>query len=56
MKVWAFPEEVLVNCTVRGPQPLVLAAVKLAVGEVVMITVWVAVLVPQLLVAVKVTV
>ena len=56
LKFWAFADEVLVNCTVSGAQPLVTFAVKLAVGGVTMMTVWVTILLPQLLVAVNVTV
>ena len=56
LKVWAFADEVLVNCTVSGAQPLGTFAVKLAVGGVTMMTVWVTILLPQRLVAVNVTV
>ena len=49
-------EAVLANFTSSGPQPVVGVAVKLAVGWVTMVTVWVAVAVPQELVAVSVTV
>ena len=54
--VVAFAEEVLVNCTVNGPQPLVGVAVKFAVGGVTMVTDCEAVIVPQGLVTVSVTV
>lgn len=50
------PLEVLVNCTVSGPQPLVGAAVKLATGGASRETVWVEVVLPQSLVEVSVTV
>ena len=46
----------LLNCTVSGAQPVVLVAEKPADGGVTMVTVLVAVLVPQLLVDVKTTV
>ena len=56
LKVWALADDVLVNCTVSGAQPVVVFAVKLAVGGVTITTDWVKVVLPQLLVAVKVTV
>ena len=55
LKVWVFADEVLVNCTVSGAQPVVTFAVKLAVGGVTITTDWVKVVLPQLLVAVNVT-
>ena len=48
-------EAVLANFTSNGPQPVVGVAVKLAVGGVRMLRVWVAVAVPQELVALSVT-
>jgi hypothetical protein len=54
--VVALIEEVLVNCTVSGSQPLVGEAVKPAVGGVIIVTVCVKVLVPHGFVAVRVTV
>ena len=56
LKLMALAEEVLVNCTGSGPQPVVLEAVNPALGGVAMVTVRVVVLEPQVLVAVKVTV
>ena len=56
LNVVAFAEEPLVNSTVRGPHPLPGDAVKPAVGGVTIVIVSVKVLVPQGLVAVKVTV
>lgn len=54
--VVGLPPEVLVNCTVSGPQPLVGVAVKLAVGGASREMVWVEVVVPQSLVELRVTV
>ena len=59
-KLQAYPvvlaDALLVNCTVVDTQPLVGVPVKFAVGGVAMVTTWVAVLVPQALVAVSTTV
>ena len=56
LKVVAFAEDVLVYCTLKGAQPVALIAVKAAVGGVTTTTVWVAVVEPQALVAVRITV
>ena len=56
LKVVAFADEVLLNCTVSGAQPLVIAAEKPAAGGVMMVIVCVDVLKPQGLAAVRVTV
>jgi hypothetical protein len=52
----AFSEEVFSKVTCSGPHPLVLPAVKFAEGAVVTVTVCVEVTVPQLFVALSVTV
>ena len=56
LKLRAFAEDVLVYWANKGPQPLLLLTLKLAVGGVTIVTVWVAVTGPQAPVAVKVTV
>lgn len=55
-KVVALGDERLLYCTVRDVQPVVGVALKAAVGGVMMVTVWVAVEVPQAFVAVNTTV
>jgi hypothetical protein len=55
-KVALLAEELLLNWTLSGPQPVALLALNPAVGGVTMTTVWVEVLEPQAFVAVKVTV
>ncbi len=50
------PDDKSWNCTVKGPQPIVVFAVKPALGEVMITTVCVKVAIPQGPVAVSVTV